>query len=53
MSAEERERVLRNQERWRQMTPEEREQIRERWRQMSPEERERLRQERQQRRGQP
>jgi acyl-CoA reductase-like NAD-dependent aldehyde dehydrogenase len=50
MSPEERARVLRNQERWRRMSPEEREQIRERWRQMSPEERERLRQ---QHRGQP
>jgi acyl-CoA reductase-like NAD-dependent aldehyde dehydrogenase len=54
MTPEERDRILRNQERWRQMSPEQREQIRERWRQMPPEERERLRQQRQQqRRGQP
>jgi hypothetical protein len=42
--------VLRNQERWRQMSPEQREQMRERWRQMPPEERERWRQQRQQQR---
>ena len=39
MTPEERERITRNWERWRRMTPEEREELRQRWQQMAPEER--------------
>jgi len=43
MPPEERERVMKNYQRWQQMTPEERAQARERLRQIPPAERERLR----------
>ena len=43
MAPEERERVLKNYERWKNMTPEQRAQARQRWRQTPPEARERLR----------
>jgi len=35
--------VLRNQERWQQMSPEQRDRLRERWRSMTPEQRQELR----------